>query len=80
MKLGILTPTAILLLLGVMWNPAVAISASGGRGRGRVRVVISRECMTTAQYWKEDCDVQGTLLHCKDIWIEFTCEQFRAQK
>lgn len=46
----------------------------------RTRIVVPRECMTSAQYYKEDCSVEGTLFHCKDIWIEFTCQQYAIQK
>jgi hypothetical protein len=64
-----------MICLGLLVVVLISVSDQTATA-SRQRIVIPRECMTTAQYYKEDCNVEGTLLHCKDIWIDFICEQY----
>jgi hypothetical protein len=34
------------------------------------RIIIEREMLQRAHFYKYDCESQGTLVHCKDMWFE----------
>lgn len=34
------------------------------------RIIIERDMLQRAYFYKYDCESQGTLVHCKDMWFE----------